>query len=465
MRVAIYGRVSMEEQLEGHGIDAQLRVCREYAAAQGWDVEVEYVDGGLSARTDKRPEFRRMIADAQRGEFDACLVHKLDRFARNRADAVTYKTLLRNKDVYVYSATEPIDPTDPSSVILEGMLEVVAEWYSANLSQETAKGKRERVEKGYHNNRVPFGYQKEEGRDAVAEFHPDDIQGYRLAVKLALEGRTDTEIAHTLNAEGYRSLRYNKERVLFSKDMVREMLRSRFYLGKVRYKKEWRPGLHPAAVDLEIWERVQAVRKGRAVKADHANFATRAFPLTPVLYCNLCGSSVRGTTMRDTRYYRCTAKEHGLSCSQRGVRAEILEEQVGEFMSGMHIPGALQDRALMLLGQNTGEQEQAERKRRQFEGELERAKKLYIAGDLTDTEYQREKARVSVVLGSIVVPAALLDSTQALALLAGLGRLWDAANGQERKRLVCALLARALLEGKDLVEIQPKAGIDILRAA
>jgi len=131
----------------------------------------------------------------------------------------------------------------------------------------------------------------------------------------------------------------------------------------------------------------------------------------------------------------------------------------------MHIPGALQDRALMLLGQNTGEQEQAERKRRQFEGELERAKKLYIAGDLTDTEYQREKARVSVVLGSIVVPAALLDSTQALALLAGLGRLWDAANGQERKRLVCALLARALLEGKDLVEIQPKAGIDILRAA
>ena len=95
------------------------------------------------------------------------LVHNLDRFSRRREDAVTYKALLRRVGVAVASVTEPLDPESPTSVILESMLEVINEWYSVNLSQEVAKGRRHRAEQGLWNGDLPFGYTKGPAGDAV----------------------------------------------------------------------------------------------------------------------------------------------------------------------------------------------------------------------------------------------------------------------------------------------------------
>src|SRR5687767_2619834 len=86
-RAAIYARVSSEEQVDGYSLDAQLRACRAYLTDHGWTVVAEYVEEGRSARTDdiaKRPQFKRMMEDARRRGFDLLIVHKLDRFARNR---------------------------------------------------------------------------------------------------------------------------------------------------------------------------------------------------------------------------------------------------------------------------------------------------------------------------------------------------------------------------------------------
>jgi DNA invertase Pin-like site-specific DNA recombinase len=454
LRIALYLRVSSEDQALGFSLEAQERAGRAWAAAHGAVVVEVYTDAGYSAKTDKRPAFKRMIADAQAGCFDAVLVHKFDRFARNRVDAVGYKALLKSVGVRVLSVSEPIDPNDPAGMLTEGMSEVVAEWYSANLARETTKGKRERAQSGYQNNAAPFGYRKAKGRDAVAELDPLTLPGYQLAVRLALEGQPDLKIAWALNHANHRTTAGR----LFSKDTVAAMLRSRFYLGEVSYRGEWFAGRHPAAIEPEPWQRLQAMRAARAVRPDHAKITSRPYPLTAVLYCAECGRGMRGNHTRGYRYYRDTGRDHGLSCAQKAVRAEVLEEQLGDYIAGLTLPDDWQARALKMLGEDSEAALEAEQSRRRLEGELERAKKLYIAGDLTEGEYNQEKARVRLSLANLVRPA-VPDLAMAAALLADFGRLWEVATGEERKRLVGALVARAWVRGGAIVALEPKATV------
>lgn len=92
VRCCIYARVSTEEQAERDpSIPFQLERCRYHAQGKGREVVREFVDAGESARTDKRPEFQKMIASARAKEFDVILVHKFDRFARNDYDSIVYE--------------------------------------------------------------------------------------------------------------------------------------------------------------------------------------------------------------------------------------------------------------------------------------------------------------------------------------------------------------------------------------
>lgn len=143
-RAALYIRVSTEDQAE-YSPTAQRKALLDYAGRNDMVVDQEhiYIDEGFSGRTArKRPAFMRMISDAKSKPkpFDVILVHKFDRFARNREDSVVYKSLLRSKcGIKVISITEQLED-DKFSIILESMLEAMAEYYSINLSEEVKKG-------------------------------------------------------------------------------------------------------------------------------------------------------------------------------------------------------------------------------------------------------------------------------------------------------------------------------------
>ena len=128
-----------------------------------------YVDEGHSGRTADRPAFKDMRRDARKRKFDAIIVHKFDRFARNRTDSLAIKSLLRHDyGIKVFSVSEPSEDSDgPMGALIEGIMESVADWYSQNLSAETAKGKKERSHQGKHNNRAPFGMKK--NKDKIAD--------------------------------------------------------------------------------------------------------------------------------------------------------------------------------------------------------------------------------------------------------------------------------------------------------
>ena len=163
MKVALYARVSSDQQAEkNNSIPSQIRLLHEYALKHNMMVYKEYVDEGESALSVNRPAFLEMISEVKKKfpPFQVILVWKLSRFARNRQDSIVYKAMLKKRGIDVISISEPIDNT-PQGQLMEGMIEVIDEFYSANLAQDTMRGMKENANRGFFNGGlVPFGYRK-----------------------------------------------------------------------------------------------------------------------------------------------------------------------------------------------------------------------------------------------------------------------------------------------------------------
>lgn len=135
-RAVIYARFSSTKQRE-KSIQEQICECTAFAEYRGFKIVGPYIDRAISGRSDHRPAFKKMIADSGCNKFDYVLVYQLDRFARNRYDSAVYKNKLRKNGVRVLSARENIT-NDTSGIILESVLEGMAEYYSVELAQKYA---------------------------------------------------------------------------------------------------------------------------------------------------------------------------------------------------------------------------------------------------------------------------------------------------------------------------------------
>ena len=157
MKGVIYARYSSDSQRE-ESIEGQLRECKAFAEKNDIQIVETYIDRALSARTDRRPDFQRMIGDSAAKNFDAVIVWKLDRFARDKFDSAYYKRILKNNGAKVISATEAISD-GAEGILLESILEGMAEYYSAELSEKIIRGLTENALKcKYKGGTLPLGY-------------------------------------------------------------------------------------------------------------------------------------------------------------------------------------------------------------------------------------------------------------------------------------------------------------------
>ena len=167
------------------------------------------MDEAESAKSASRPAFQEMVAAAKKKEkpFDAILVWKLSRFARNREDSIIYKSLLRKRGMSVISINEQIDDT-AAGRLLEGMIEVIDEFYSANLAQDTMRGMKENNSRGFFNGgKVPFGYRRVKvgvNGSQKTKLEPDKAQALivKRAFTMSLKMKEGKEIASAFNADG-----------------------------------------------------------------------------------------------------------------------------------------------------------------------------------------------------------------------------------------------------------------------
>lgn len=325
MKAVIYARFSSDRQRE-ESIEGQLRECKEYAERNGITILGSYVDRALSAKTDNRPDFQRMIKDSAKGLFDIVLVWKLDRFARNRYDSAHYKAILKKNGVKVVSAKEAI-AEDSTGILLESLLEGYAEFYSVELSEKIHRGQKENALKGLNNGGgIPLGYVL--GSDQRLQIDPLTAP---LVVEIFTrydEGETVREIIGSLNERGLQTRRKRP----FSMNSFNRILKNRKYIGEYSYQDVTIPGGVPAIVPQDLFDRGQA-KMERNKRAPAASKAEEAYLLSTKLFCGKCGRLMVGEsgtshTGKKHYYYKCGSSKRKTGCDKKAVKKDWIEDLV-----------------------------------------------------------------------------------------------------------------------------------------
>ena len=230
MKAVIYARYSSDNQRE-ESIEGQLRECTAYCVKNDITILRTYIDRALSAKTDNRPDFQRMVKDSAKGLFDVVIVWKLDRFARNRYDSAHYKAQLRKYGVKVLSATENISE-GPEGIILESMLEGMAEYYSAELSEKVIRGHTENALKCKYNGGTPtFGYVID--KDMQYQLDPRTAPVVLEIFTRYDQGATMKEIMEEMRQKGVTTVRGKKIDLNF----MARLLKNRKYIGEYSYRE------------------------------------------------------------------------------------------------------------------------------------------------------------------------------------------------------------------------------------
>lgn len=321
----LYLRYSSSNQTE-QSIEGQMHVCQDFCKRHNIRIVEMYIDRATSASKDieKRVEFLKMIKDSEKGNFDAVIVYKLDRFARSRYDSATYKYRLKRNGVQLISATENITQ-DPEGIILESVLEGMAEFYSAELSQKINRGMKESAMK--HNSiggAIPLGYKTVDKKLVIDETTAPIV---REAFQMYADGESVAEICRTFNNRGYKTSKGTR----FGKSSFTKIFRNEKYIGVYKYHDYRAEDVIPPIIDKNLWDRVQ-VRVGKIKKAPARNKAKHTYLLTGKLFCGHCGSSMNADgNSNGYLYYRCYGKKNmNESCKKRNMEKNLIERLVAQ---------------------------------------------------------------------------------------------------------------------------------------
>lgn len=318
----IYARYSSDSQTE-QSIEGQLRVCEEFAQKNNILILGTYIDRAMTGTNDNRPDFRKMIADSSKREWDYVICYKLDRFSRNKYETTIHKKTLKDNGVKVLSAMENI-PDTPEGIILESLLEGMNQYYSAELAQKVKRGMYETRRKGYYQGGgLPYGY-KIDGRKIVIDDGAAEVVRYMY--DQYAKGAFVKEIIEKLTNRGV--LHRGKP---FAKNTVYGILKNERYSVIYRHGDEVIENMFPRIVSADTFQLVRAkVKKNEFGKRS----IKTVYLLRGKVKCGYCGmpiSAETGTTRQGVviHYYKCLGKKkYGNGCVKTQIRKEFLEEFV-----------------------------------------------------------------------------------------------------------------------------------------
>ncbi len=359
-----YGRYSSNNQRE-ESIDAQLRAIRDYCDKEDIDLIAEYYDEAQTGTNDGRDDFQEMINAILKGyiEVDFVLVHKFNRFARNKYDSALHKKRLQEIGVKVISVTQKIDDS-PEGEMLEGFIEVIDEYYSKNLALEVKKGLKENALKGkYTGGKIPYGLQV----DSDGYFCPDPKTApiVRRIFEQYADGIPKGAIVKMLNEQGYR----NQFGRLFNTRTVFDMLQNEKYIGVYIYRHtreeiiKLDDVIKDPIIDVALWERVQTVRN--SVNKPKFRERKRFYYMTGKTVCGCCGHTFCGAGAKKksatttAAYYKCSGQTKARNgCKNGSLNKDYYEEKIlNRVLACVFTPEAVKD-----IAQRVYRQVEAERK-------------------------------------------------------------------------------------------------------
>lgn len=347
MNAVIYARYSSDNQSE-ESITAQLRACNEYACKNGIKIIGEYIDRAMSARSDNRPEFLRMVAEAPKGLFNAVIVHKLDRFSRDRYDHAIYRKKLRDNNVKVISVLENLDDS-PESVVLESVLEGFSEYYSRNLARETRKGLRETALKAkFTGGTPPFGFDVDADNNYI--INASEAEAVRKIFNACVNKIGYAALIDEFAQQGIKT-KFGRP---FGKNSFNAILKNEKYIGTYIYYPEGTAKQKlsipikiedaiPQIVDKTTFWEVQKIMNSR--KHSGAAKAIEPYLLSGLLFCGECGSAMNGhrhTRKRGVEYcYECGNNSRKRICAMPQLSRDKVEKIVCDYISDLMCPDAI----------------------------------------------------------------------------------------------------------------------------
>ena len=350
----IYARFSCSKQREA-SIEDQLRVCSEWCDREGYAVVGKYCDYAVSGRTDDRPQFQRMIANA--GESDVVVVYMMDRFSRDPFDAPIYKRELAKRGVRLVSALESI-PDSPEGIIYEKLLEGLAACESLKTSARVRRGMEGNALKCMTNGVRVWGYR--EGPDGRYVVDEDEAAFVREAFERKIRGEAANSIARDFAQRGVRS----RAGAPCGYSMVHTMLHNRKYTGRYEWGGQVVEGGMPAIVDEETFMAAQVAPSKRDIP--HEDWAD--YTLSGRVICSGCGRNMPGCSGWGHKgvkytYYRCT------HCRKSSVRCDWLEGEIVAALRAL-LKDPEQARRIAEEACAEGEDEEVKRMRRDAERSL-----------------------------------------------------------------------------------------------
>lgn len=323
-----YARYSSAGQRDV-SIEQQLADIWAFAAREGYTIVHEYADHARSGFKDvsARTQFQSMIAAAETGSYDTIIAWKVDRFGRNREDSAIYKGKLRRFGVRVLYAMEPI-PEGSAGVLLEGMLEATAEWYSRQLSENVTRGMTDNAYKCLYNGTRILGYTR--GPDGRYALQPEEAATVRHIFDLYRSGFSAARICRQLNDHGIRTSRGKR----FAPEGLMRIITNERYTGVYIWGSIRVPDGMPAIIDRSTWEEAQRMR---TKTARHVEQGDVDFLLTGRAFCGHCGAAMigdSGTSKSGIRhyYYSCQAHKARKGCAKKSVSKDYLESAVVDFV-------------------------------------------------------------------------------------------------------------------------------------
>ena len=290
-----------------------------------------------------------MISDSVHREWQYVIVWKLDRFSRNREDSAVFKMRLRKNGVKVESATENISK-NPEGIILEAVLEGIAEYYSADLSQKITRGMRESALKcqcvGGH---IPLGYKIEDHKLVV---DPETAHIVQEAFQLYANGETVAEICRMFNAKGYRTAKG----VEFNRNSFKSMFRNERYIGVYTYRDIRIEDGVPAIIDKDLFETVSR-RLSKNAEAPARGKAKVDYLLSGKLFCGHCGASMNGESGTSKtgaihNYYTCYSRKRRKGCDKKPLKKEWIEFIVAQDAMELLTDDVIEEMADMAIAQS-----------------------------------------------------------------------------------------------------------------
>lgn len=321
IKTVIYARYSAGPRQTDQSIEGQVRECKAYCKKNNMQVMEIYADKHISGKTDERPEFQRLIRDAKAHKFEAVVVWKTDRLSRNKYDAVLYKRELKKAGVQIHYAAETI-PEGPEGIILESLMEGLAEYYSAELAQKIKRGMHESATKCKALGAwVPLGYKV--SKDKTYEIDPPAADAVKAVFEMYIDKVPNVKICQYLNDRGFRTCQGN----LFTKNNINRLIHNEKYIGIYKAADVVIEGGVPAIIDPATWIRAQKVADAR--KRSQSNREDSAdYMISGKLYCGHCGSRMTGAcgkshTGKKYYYYRCSGRSSG--CKKKPIDKEFME--------------------------------------------------------------------------------------------------------------------------------------------